>query len=150
MIDRLAELGISVDCKTIYSDLGILREYRVDRMRDLRVLDDRAYRCKEATDYECQVRDLQYFGRFDGSLTKVTLLADEELTPAVYDHFDKDAIASVHQNDSITDVRVAVRVSPQSFGWVAGMGGHGCIGGPGKLIQKYEDYLNNLLHELRA
>ena len=64
--------------------------------------------------------------------------------PAVIDRFGKDV--PVTQRDADTaDVRVSVRVSPQFFGWVAGMNGLVTIAKPSKLVEEYHDYLRKLL-----
>ncbi len=121
-----------------------VREYRIDRMQGLRMLDEKAHRNNEMAEHEYRVRDSQYFGRFDGPVTNVTLNVDKELMPAVIDRFGKDV--PVTQRDADTaDVRVSVRVSPQFFGWIAGMDGLVTIAKPSKLVEEYHDYLRKLL-----
>ena len=122
-------------------------EYRIDRMRDVRVSSERATRCQEISDYEYQARDSQYFGRFDGELVNVVLKVEEELMPAVWDRFGKDADISQKKEDGPSTVRVDVRVSPQFFGWVAGLDGKVSIAKPKKLAKQYRDYLKKLLEK---
>ena len=120
-----------------------VREYRIDRMQGLRMLDEKAYRNNQMAEYEYRVRDSQFFGRFDGPVTNVTLNVRKELMPEVIDRFGKDTPVSQRDEDS-ADVRVSVRVSPQFFGWVAGMDGLVTIAKPGKLAEEYRDYLRKL------
>ena len=51
----------------------------------------------------------------------------------------------MHPDADTADVRVSVRVSPQFFGWVAGMNGLVTIAKPSKLVEEYHDYLRKLL-----
>lgn len=121
-----------------------VREYRIDRMQDLRVLDEKAVRNAEMAEYAYQVRDSQFFGRFDGPVTNVTLAVERELMPAVIDRFGKDATVS-QRDENTADVHVSVRVSPQFFGWVASMDGKVAIAKPAKLVEEYRAYLQKLL-----
>ena len=123
-----------------------VREYRIDRMRDLQILPDKMHRCQEMDNYVYQVRDSQYFDRFDGPVSKVTLHVDEDLMSAVYDHFGEDADV-FQRDDGAADVHVSVRVSPPFFGWVAGLGKTVKITAPGKVVDEYHDYLRALLED---
>ena len=131
-----------------------VREYRVDRMRDVRVTGERARRGAEIPDYDYQPRDSQFFGRFDGPVAKATLTCDEDGVGIVHDRFGRDARWSPARQGAEpgTDAararaHVSVRVSPQFFGWVASMAGHVKIAAPKKLGGEYEEYLRGLLGE---
>ena len=121
-----------------------VREYRVDRMRDVRVSGEKARRGAGVSDYEYQVRDSQFFGRFDGELVTVTFECDEAGVGIVSDRFGKDVRLSPQGRDRCRAV-AKVRVSEQFFGWVAGMAGKVRIVGPKKLVTQYRDYLQSLL-----
>lgn len=126
---------------TAFSDKHqAVREYRIDRMRDLGVLSEKAHRCKEISEYEYQVRDSQYFGRFDGPVTVVVLRVDEPLMPEIFDRFGAEARV-ISGSDGVADVRVTVRVSPAFFGWIAGLDGHVSIAAPNSLREEYRAYL---------
>ena len=121
-----------------------VREYRVDRMRDLAVLPEKAHRCKEISAYEYQVRDSQFFGRFDGPVTTVTMRVDESLMPEVLDHFGAEGRVTPGQ-DGAANVSARVRVSPAFFGWIAGLNGHVSIEAPATLKEEYRSYLRKLI-----
>lgn len=122
-----------------------MTEYRIDRMQNVAVSEAKAVRRAEIGDYDFFARDSQYFGRFDGPLTSVTLGMTEDMVGAVYDRFGSDARLAV-ENGRPT-AHVSVRVSPQFFGWIAGMDGYVTIEAPRKLVQEYKDWLKKLLGE---
>ena len=124
-----------------------VREYRVDRMRDVVASGERARRGRELGEVERKVRDSQYFGRFDGELVTAALTCDEDGVGIVADRFGKDAHFAP-QGDGTCRAAVQVRVSPQFFGWVAGMAGTVRISGPKKLVAEYRDYLSGLLESM--
>lgn len=123
---------------------GAVREYRIDRMHDVALSAEKARRGKEISEYEYQVRDSQFFGRFDGQLVMAQLLCDEDGVNIVADRFGKDARFAPQGNDTCI-AAVQVRVSPQFFGWIASMNGTVKIAGPTKLADEYRAFLQNLL-----
>lgn len=131
---------------TAWSDkLEEVHEYRVDRMRDMRVRPEKAFRCQAISEHEYLAHDYQYFGRFDGPLVSITLRVTEALMSAVSDCFGSNMETSTRE-DGAADVHVAVRVSPQLFGWVAGMNGGVRIVAPSNVRDEYLDYLKGLLY----
>ena len=119
-------------------------EYRIDRMRDVAVSEEKATRRTEIAEYEYATRDSQYFGRFDGEVVSCTLKVDEDMMGVIYDRFGKDAEVG-RKKDGTPTARVSVRVSPQFFGWVAGLDGKVSIAKPKKLAKEYRDYLRRLI-----
>lgn len=123
-----------------------VREYRVDRMRDVEVSDEKARRGREISDYEYQARDSQFFGRFDGELVTAKLACNIDGTNIVADRFGKEARFSEKKAGS-TVATVQVRVSPQFFGWIAGLDGTVKIASPKKLVEEYRDYLRKRIED---
>lgn len=123
-----------------------VREYRIDRMHDVVVSGEKARRLPEINDYEYQVRDSQFFGRFDGELVNVKLACDLDGVNIVADRFGKEARFTEKKGDRAY-ATVQVRVSPQFFGWVAGLSGTVKIASPKKLVDEYHDYLRKRLEE---
>ena len=123
---------------------GAVREYRIDRMRDVALSQEKARRGKEISEYEYQVRDSQFFGRFDCQLVTAQLVCNESGVNIVADRFGKDA-RFVPQEDGTCIAAVQVRVSPQFFGWIASMNGTVKIAGPTKLAEEYRAFLQSLL-----
>ncbi len=166
--------------------LGEVREYRVDRMRNVEVSTKAARRYHALLNYEFKPRNSEYFGRFDGELVYAGLSCDTDGVNIVTDRFGADAkwtpcasaatqtpcTSNVKQTSCTHDAKqtpcassakkqpcandephkdlraiahVHVRVSPQFFGWVAGMNGKVKIASPKKLANEYRKYLEALL-----
>ena len=144
---------------------GSVREYRIDRMRDVCVSAAAARRYRALLNYEYKPRNSEYFGRFDGELVYVGLKCDAAGVNIVADRFGTDAkwspasssaaASGSHEgcdadHDSCAQAprataHVHVRVSPQFFGWVAGLGGKVQIATPKKLLHEYKEYLKKLI-----
>ena len=144
---------------------GSVREYRIDRMRDVCVSAAAARRYRALLNYEYKPRNSEYFGRFDGELVYVGLKCDASGVNIVADRFGADAKWSPASSSSAASVshegcdadhdscaqaprataHVHVRVSPQFFGWVAGLGGKVQIATPKKLLHEYKEYLKKLI-----
>lgn len=125
----------------VYEDMA---EYRIDRMRDVMPSEEKATQDSRIGNYEFTVRDSQYFGRFDGELMRVTFCMSEDMLGAVHDRFGNDAVLSI-DNEGRCLAQANVRVSPQFFGWVAGLGGKVNIFKPAKLKDAYRTYLQSLI-----
>lgn len=121
-----------------------MTEYRIDRMRNVATSEEKATHNEEISNHEFKVRDSQYFGRFDGELVKVSFTVDQDMLGAVYDRFGKDAEIEEDEEGSCI-ARAYVRVSPQFFGWVAGLDGKVRIDKPTKLKDEYREHLRKLI-----
>ncbi|MDO4182165.1 MAG: WYL domain-containing protein [Coriobacteriia bacterium] len=122
-----------------------IREYRLDRMRDVRANGQPAVSRKEIAEHVDTACDTQYFNRFDGELVTLTLKVDEDLVGAVWDRFGADADIAPAKKGATA--RVKVRVSSQFFGWLAGLGGKVTVQSPKRVATQYTDYLRSLLGE---
>ncbi len=123
-----------------------LADYRMDRMRDVAVLDEPASCASEITKYVSTETEGQYFGRFNGDLTRLLLRIDPDKVGIVVDRFGGD-IAIRRGEGGFAYAWVTVRKSEQFFGWLAGLGGTVVIAEPQKLLEEYRDYLRRLIDE---
>ena len=65
------------------------------------------------------------------------------LVDAVVDKFG-NSVPVVKSSDEAVDLSVPVRISPQFFGWVAGMDGGVRICAPKRVVTAYRDWLDKL------
>lgn len=127
------------------------REYRLNRMTDVVVLKDTPATKNEITkNHEYTKNDAVMVNRYAGEAFNVTLEATPELSEVIYDRFgDAADIFYANSADSADSPKihavVRVCVSCQFFGWVAGLGNTVRIIGPGKVAEKYQEYLEDLL-----
>lgn len=126
-----------------------MKTYRVDRMELLQMSDEPATRCPAIANYECDEFAYQSFGMFHGKSTMVTLRVEEALMDAIVDRFGAD-VAIAKEGTDYADVRVKVQVSPQFFGWVAGLDGHVGIRAPKSVVEQYRNWLAALAKNMCA
>ena len=122
---------------------GQVRTYRVDRMQIVQVSDLRATRCDAIANYDYGDFSYQSFGMFHGTPKVVTLRAEAEMMDAIVDRFGRE-VEVAKATATYADVRVSVQVSPQFFGWLAGLDGHVTIHAPKKLVGEYRTWLQSL------
>lgn len=121
-----------------------VKTYRIDRMELLQVTDSPATRCAEIANYEYEDFAYQSFGMFHGDPVCVTLHVKAAMMDAIVDRFGRDIVLS-SKTERYADVRVNVRVSPQFFGWIAGLNGGVTIKAPRRIAGEYKDWLKSLL-----
>ena len=125
-----------------------VKTYRIDRMELLQLSDAKATRCAAIANYEYE--DFKYvsFGMFHGRQAVVTLEAEAPLMDALADAFGTalDVVAATPER---AEVRAPVQISPQFFGWVAGLDGRVSIKGPKDVREGYRDWLRSLAEGVR-
>lgn len=117
--------------------------YRIDRMQLLQVSDEPATRNARIANYTFEDFEYQSFGMFDGEAVTVTLRVKEGLVDAVVDKFG-NGVPVVKSSNEAVDLSVPVRISPQFFGWVAGMDGGVRICSPKRVATAYRAWLDKL------
>lgn len=128
---------------------GQVKTYRIDRMELLQQSDAPATRCPEAANYG--LGDFEYvsFGMFQGDPQTVTLRVRQPFMNAIADTFGASAQVARATPDE-AEVRVPVQVSPQFFGWVAGLDGGVAIAAPARVARQYRDWLGSLMEKAQG
>ena len=123
---------------------GIMKHYRVDKMKDVTVLEDR----REGLEQFEQVDLAQYsnrtFGMFGGREEIVTLEFPERLIGLLIDRFGKEISIRKGENDCFLG-RVRLKVSGQFFGWLTGIGKEIRIASPESVREEYKTWLEEIL-----
>ena len=101
---------------------GHLRHYRVDKMTGVRAVDARREGAGEYAAFDVNTYMQQMFGMFNGPLKKVTFRCENRFAGAMIDRFGTGPILTPADDGEHFTLSVAVQVSPQFFGWVAGLG----------------------------
>lgn len=102
---------------------GSLRHYRVDKIAGVRSLPDTAREGKAEYDaFDVNVYMQQVFGMFNGPLKKVTLRCADRMAGAMIDRFGTGRTLVPCAGGGAFTITVDVQVSPQFYGWVAGLG----------------------------
>ena len=120
--------------------------YRVDRMCDIHVTQQRATRNARIATFDADEYDRRVFGMFSGSSVRAVLRVRESAMNAVIDRFGKDARVS-DMGDGTARVSVAAMATPVFFGWIAQFAGQITVESPSSLRQGYAGYLHELLQD---
>lgn len=130
------------------SEAGLMKHYRVDKMLDIELTgEDRDGRnAYEQIDVAAYSR--KTFGMFAGEEKTIQLLCDNSMTGVIIDRFGNGVSLRPYDEDHVL-ARADVAVSPQFFGWLAGLSGRVRIFSPASVADAYRDYLQNLLDALR-
>ena len=122
---------------------GEMRTYRVDRMQIAQISGERATRNDEIANYGLGEFDYLSFGMFRGAEKTVTLRVEAAMMDAIVDRFGR-GVEVLKAREDYADVRVSVQLSPQFFGWLAGLDGAVTVRAPKKLGEEYRAWLKGL------
>lgn len=123
-----------------------VRTYRIDRMQIAQISDWAAERNETIANYDFGDFEYQSFGMFHGARKTVTLRVEAGMMDAIVDRFGRD-VEVVKAREEFAEVRVNVQVSPQFFGWLAGLDGRVTMKGPKKVAEEYRGWLKRLAKE---
>ena len=123
-----------------------IRHYRVDKMERIRRVDAprEGQEAWEAEDPEEGQRAV--FGMFHGETQTVVLRARNEFADVLRDRFGAE-LSPYRVDADWFEVSVRVAVSPQFFGWLAGLEGGVRPVSPDAVVTQYRESLKNLLAE---
>lgn len=122
---------------------GAVKTYRIDRMELLQVSEAKADRAAAEAAYGDEDFAYVSFGMFAGRHASVTLRVQASLMDALVDVFGP-GIEVLKAAEGWAEVRVPVQVSPQFFGWVAGLDGRVSIKAPKSVREDYRNWLRAL------
>ena len=117
-----------------------MRHFRVDKMREVSVLDMKR---KGKTEFNKQDRakyNEQYFRMYGGKLERVTLKCKNEMANVIIDQFGSDVSIRPVDDDTFR-VKIDVVVSAQFLSWVIALEGKVQIEGPDSVKEKMKELL---------
>lgn len=122
---------------------GLMKHYRVDKILDVSLTGE-ARAGKEIFD-EMDIVDYskKTFGMFAGEEKTIRLLCDNAMVGVLVDKFGTETAIRKEDENHIM-ARMDVAVSPQFFGWLAGLGTHVRIESPEDVREEYVKYLETL------
>ena len=95
--------------------------YRVDRMSDIELAEDKRVPCPELTGKELISHANQLFGMYSGDIVRVKLRFHNSMISAVIDRFGRETMM-IPDGDSHFTFTVDVAVSPMFLSWIVGFG----------------------------
>lgn len=125
------------------SEAGIMKHYRVDKMRDIARLEEprEGREVFESMDIPRYTRGV--FGMFGGEATAVKLRCKDDMAGAFIDRFGKD-ISLIPAEAEHFHVTIDVSVSESFLGWIIGLGDGVEILGPDAVLERMRRRLAQL------
>lgn len=122
---------------------GLIKHYRVDKIRKIRILDIHRDGKKEFEKFDMAIYAKKVFNMFTGDEQNVKLEFDNSLIGVVIDRFGKDIMIIPTDKDKFT-VNVKVNVSNMFFGWLIGLGSGVKVLGPDNVVEKLKQEIKRL------
>ena len=132
-------------------DVEELRTYRIDRMRDVSILDEHRNMRKEwSTRRDMKTYIRQTFSMFGGEQEKVTIRFVNSLLDTVIDKFGVGFGAEyIPDGEDHFVVTTNVSVSDQFYAWVCGFGTKAKIVAPEKVAKAFGKYLADIQQQYK-
>ena len=124
----------------------LMKHYRVDKMLGIESIKKSRQGKAAFEKMDIAAFSKKTFGMFAGEEKTLQLVADRSMTGVIIDRFGKD-VPLRDQDEAHILARVSVAVSPQFYGWLAGLGGKVKILAPEAEQEAYRAYLEKLLSE---
>ena len=121
-----------------------IKHYRVDKMQEIRVTERGRLGKENFKDFDLAAYARKTFGMYGGEDRKITLEGENSLVGVVIDRFGTDVMLHPH-GEGHFHAGVTVTVSPQFFGWLAGIGKGIRISWPEDVREKYRQYLKEIV-----
>lgn len=122
-----------------------MRTYRVDRMKDVRQLNEPREGEEEYLGKDTQNLAKRVFGMYSGKRERVSLRFINPLLDTVIDRFGKGSdITYIKDDKDHFVIRTDVEISDQFFGWLAGFGKRVKILDPAPIAEQYKAYLDKI------
>lgn len=115
-----------------------ITSYRVDRMAEIRLTDDKRVPCAELTGPSLQRHAARLFQMYSGEAVQVKLRFHRDLINAVMDRFGRQAMLIPDGEAHFTCV-VDVAVSPMFLSWIIGFGSKAQILHPESVVRQCLD-----------
>lgn len=122
----------------------LIKHYRVDKMQDLDVLEEKRLGGQCFQNFDLAAFAKKTFSMFGGREENISLICSNDMAGVIIDRFGSDVML-IPSDGKHFKVNVLVAVSPQFFGWAAGLGKKIRIAGPEAVKKQYVGYLKELL-----
>ena len=123
---------------------GKIKHYRVDKMQEIHVARERRLGKESFRDFDLAAFSRKTFGMYGGEDRKIILEGENHLVGVVIDRFGTDVMIHPHK-ESLFYATVTGTVSPQFFGWLAGIGKGIRISWPEDVREAYRQYLQKIM-----
>ncbi len=127
------------------SEAGIIKHYRVDKMTDLSVTEERRDGAEFFKEFNLADYARKNISMYEGDEKKVTVDIDNRVIGVFIDKFGKEEVTVMPQKDGRSLVRFEVNLNPQFLGWVFSLGESAKIIGPESAVRKSKEMISDLM-----
>ncbi|MCI9449686.1 MAG: WYL domain-containing protein [Clostridiales bacterium] len=127
------------------SSKGAMRTYRIDRMKDVCLLDEPREGAEEFKKIDIEEYTKQTFSMYRGESCRVTIRFINRLLDTAVDRFGTKNVLYNKDGEEHFTVSAIVSVSDQFFSWLCGFGSDAVILSPSPVIEKYKLLLKQTL-----
>lgn len=119
-----------------------ITHFRVDKMTDIKILDEKCVDIQSVTDGNFNIADYtkKVFNMYRGKTETVTFLCDESIIGVVIDRFG-DRVHLRRENETQYSVTVKADISPTFFSWVFMLGNKVKLISPQNVVEEYKKTL---------
>lgn len=129
------------------SQAEVMKHYRVDKMLKPESTKEKRQGRALAESFDLAAYARKTFGMFAGDEEKVVLECGEDLAGVCIDRFGTD-VAIRKMETGMIRIRAEVAVSPQFYGWLAGLGDRIKIVSPESVLISYRQWIEKIMNSL--
>ncbi len=126
------------------SDDGVIKHYRVDKMRNISVIDKMREGRDHFANFDMAAYSRMNFQMFSGEEVRVRLGFTEEMAGVVIDRFGKDITIMPSKKDGWYETSVEVALSDQFLGWIFSLGTDVRIISPESVVSRFCEKLDDM------
>ena len=127
---------------------GIIKHYRVDKMRKIEILDEARDGREEFEEFDAAKYAKKVFGMFTGDEQRVKIQFANKLIGVVIDRFGQDIMIIPKGVDQFV-VNVNVKVSNMFLGWIIGLGDGAKILEPESVVDEVKQITERLKEQYK-
>lgn len=130
-----------------------IRHYRVDKMKKIKITHKSRLGKDDFDGFDLNKYTTETFAMFKGKSVDVTLECKQSMAGVIVDRFGADVtmrgLGTKDENYGTMDfnVRIRVAVSPQFYGWVAGLGENVKIVNPPSVKESYRNHIIGIYNQ---
>ena len=130
-------------------EANVIKHYRVDKMLDIALTQEERAGKEFFDKIDMAAYTKKTFGMFAGEEKTVRLLCQNSMIGVIVDEFGAE-VAIRKEDEKHIVARMDVAVSPQFFGWLAGLGDRVEIIAPKDVREEYHAYLANIISQYQV
>ena len=121
-----------------------MRTYRVDRMKDVRLLGEPREGGKAFAAINMETYTQRVFSMFGGKQERITIRFINPLLDAVVDRFGSKGVIYRKLDDTHFSITAQIDISDQFFSWLCGFGKRAKLMEPPAAVERFKGYLEKI------